>query len=152
MPLHGPNQWPREELLPGFRATVEAYFQALTALGHKLLRLLALSLQLPGEVYCRALQGLHPRMPEELQYGSTATHYIQYSTKVLGTFRSRVAVYSCLYEPHRQIQHFRLSLLGPASWRTTGRLAAGLLSPQPHTQHRMHARMHNHTLSADARR
>jgi isopenicillin N synthase-like dioxygenase len=81
LPLHGPNQWPREELLPGFRATVVAYFQALTALGHKLLRLLALSLQLPGEVYCRALQGLHPRMPEELQYGSTAIntlHTVQY--------------------------------------------------------------------------
>lgn len=48
LPLHGPNQWPREELLPGFRATVEAYFQALTTLGNRLLRLLALSLKLPG--------------------------------------------------------------------------------------------------------
>jgi len=49
LPLHGPNQWPSEELLPGFRATITAYFEALTALAHKLLRLLALSLQLPGE-------------------------------------------------------------------------------------------------------
>lgn len=48
LPLHGPNQWPREDLLPGFRATVTAYFEALTALGHKLLRLLALSLKMPG--------------------------------------------------------------------------------------------------------
>jgi hypothetical protein len=48
LPLHGPNQWPREDLLPGFRAAVTAYFDELTALGHKLLRLLALSLKLPG--------------------------------------------------------------------------------------------------------
>lgn len=48
LPLHGPNQWPSEDLLPGFRATITAYFDALTALGHKLLRLLALSLKLPG--------------------------------------------------------------------------------------------------------
>lgn len=51
LPLHGPNQWPSEELLPGFRATITAYFEALTALAHKLLRLLALSLQLPGDYF-----------------------------------------------------------------------------------------------------
>lgn len=50
LPLHGPNQWPREDLLPGFRAAVTAYFEAVTALGHKLLRLLALSLKLPGAI------------------------------------------------------------------------------------------------------
>jgi hypothetical protein len=48
LPLHGPNQWPAEELLPGFRATMTAYFEALSSLSHKLLRLVALSLQLPG--------------------------------------------------------------------------------------------------------
>ena len=48
LPLHGPNQWPSESLLPGFKAAVTAYFDALTELGHKLLRLLALSLKLPG--------------------------------------------------------------------------------------------------------
>lgn len=49
LPLHGPNQWPPEALLPGFRPAVETYFAALTALGHRLLRLLALSLGLaPG--------------------------------------------------------------------------------------------------------
>jgi isopenicillin N synthase-like dioxygenase len=48
LPLHGPNQWPSEALLPGFRAAVTSYFDALTDLGHKLLRLLALALKLPG--------------------------------------------------------------------------------------------------------
>lgn len=48
LPLHGPNQWPSEQQLPGFRATITAYFDALLVLGHKLLRLLALSLDLPG--------------------------------------------------------------------------------------------------------
>jgi isopenicillin N synthase-like dioxygenase len=48
LPLHGPNQWPAEALLPGFRQTVSAYIQAQTQLAFKLLRLLALALQLPG--------------------------------------------------------------------------------------------------------
>ncbi|KIZ06914.1 hypothetical protein MNEG_1040 [Monoraphidium neglectum] len=49
LPLHGPNLWPPEKLLPGFRATTEAYFSSVTALGHRLLRLLAISLDLePG--------------------------------------------------------------------------------------------------------
>jgi hypothetical protein len=42
-------------------------------------------------------------------------------------------VYSCLYEPNRQIQHLCLSLLGRASWCTTGRLIAELLSPHTHS-------------------
>ncbi|WIA38103.1 hypothetical protein OEZ86_001465 [Tetradesmus obliquus] len=48
LPLHGPNQWPPEQLLPGFRQTVTAYCDAATGLGMRLLRLLALSLGLPG--------------------------------------------------------------------------------------------------------
>lgn len=59
LPLHGPNQWPSEDLLPGFRATITAYFEALTALGHKLLRLLALSLQLPGEAQTQHATAQH---------------------------------------------------------------------------------------------
>lgn len=51
LPLHGPNQWPSEALLPGFRAAVTSYFDALTDLGHKLLRLLALALKLPGDYF-----------------------------------------------------------------------------------------------------
>jgi isopenicillin N synthase-like dioxygenase len=47
LPLHGPNVWPPEALVPGFRAATEAYFSALTALGFRLLRLLAESLGLP---------------------------------------------------------------------------------------------------------
>jgi isopenicillin N synthase-like dioxygenase len=33
IPLHGPNQWPDAEVLPHFRAAVEAYFEACTSLG-----------------------------------------------------------------------------------------------------------------------
>jgi len=47
LPLHGPNQWPREELVPGYRATAEAYLAAMMALGARMLRVLALSLGLP---------------------------------------------------------------------------------------------------------
>lgn len=37
-----------EQLLPGYRAATEAYFDALCSLGSRLLRLLALSLRLPA--------------------------------------------------------------------------------------------------------
>jgi isopenicillin N synthase-like dioxygenase len=42
--LHGINQWPE---LPGFRAAVESYFDAIMALGDRLLGPLALCLDLP---------------------------------------------------------------------------------------------------------
>lgn len=51
LPLHGPNVWPPEALLPGFRAATEAYFGAMTGLGHRLLRLLALSLGLAPDYF-----------------------------------------------------------------------------------------------------
>jgi isopenicillin N synthase-like dioxygenase len=43
-PLHGPNQWPT---LPGFRATMEEYFNAVESLGRTLLGAFALALNLP---------------------------------------------------------------------------------------------------------
>eukprot|EP00879_Flechtneria_rotunda_P019606 GHRR01020600.1.p1 GENE.GHRR01020600.1~~GHRR01020600.1.p1 ORF type:complete len:269 (+),score=76.30 GHRR01020600.1:898-1704(+) len=63
-PLHGPNQWPSEDLVPRFRATVTEYFDAVTAVGHKLLRLLALSLNLPAhffeQYFTRPMLALRP--------------------------------------------------------------------------------------------
>lgn len=43
-PLHGPNRWPPE--LPWFRPVAERYFAETLALGNRLLRVLALSLDL----------------------------------------------------------------------------------------------------------
>ena len=49
LPLHGPNVWPPDALLPGWRATMERYAAACRELGMRLTRLLALALQLePG--------------------------------------------------------------------------------------------------------
>ena len=45
--MQGPNQWPSPELLPGYRPAVTAYFDAVSAVGRRLLHLLALGLGLP---------------------------------------------------------------------------------------------------------
>lgn len=48
-PLHGPNLWPDEDLVPGFRAAVEDYFAALRRLAEQLMRGFALALALPPD-------------------------------------------------------------------------------------------------------
>lgn len=46
LPLHGPNQWPSEELVPGYRAATEAYKAEVERVGFRVLRLLGLGLGL----------------------------------------------------------------------------------------------------------
>ena len=46
MALVGPNQWPPEDLLPGFRACVEDYFRRLSTLARELLQIMSLALGL----------------------------------------------------------------------------------------------------------
>ncbi len=46
MALVGPNQWPPEDLLPGFREVVSDYFTRLSAVAQQLLRLMSLTLGL----------------------------------------------------------------------------------------------------------
>lgn len=46
MALVGPNQWPPESLLPGFRACVDDYFARLSALARELLQIMSLALGL----------------------------------------------------------------------------------------------------------
>jgi isopenicillin N synthase-like dioxygenase len=50
-PLHGPNLFPED--MPGLRAAVLAYMREMTALGHVLLRGIALSLALPEDELTR---------------------------------------------------------------------------------------------------
>jgi len=47
----GPNQWPVEATLPGFRGACEAYMAQMQALSRRLMRLIALSLGLPGDYF-----------------------------------------------------------------------------------------------------
>jgi isopenicillin N synthase-like dioxygenase len=54
LPLHGPNRWPARH--PWLREAAEAYFAATLALGKRLLRVFAASLDLPEDFflqYCR---------------------------------------------------------------------------------------------------
>lgn len=46
--MQGPNQWPSPELLPDYRPAITAYFDAVSAVGRRLLHLLALGLGLPS--------------------------------------------------------------------------------------------------------
>ncbi|CAL8469967.1 g9509 [Coccomyxa elongata] len=55
-PLHGPNQWPSPELLPEYKRVTMAYFEAVTALGMRLLRLLALALNMEPDFFLHMFQ------------------------------------------------------------------------------------------------
>lgn len=47
----GPNQWPVEELLPGFRANLTTYYDAIESLGHKMLAVYARALDLSADYF-----------------------------------------------------------------------------------------------------
>lgn len=53
LPLHGPNQWPSG--LPGWRETLQEYYDAATDLGRKLMQAFALALELPEDWFDRWL-------------------------------------------------------------------------------------------------
>ena len=46
MALVGPNQWPSESTIPGFRETVDDYFSRLSGLSRQILRMMSLALDL----------------------------------------------------------------------------------------------------------
>lgn len=48
-PLQGPNQWPREDLVPGFRAMAETYVDQMTTLARKLVAAIATSLDMEAD-------------------------------------------------------------------------------------------------------
>lgn len=57
--LVGPNQWPTEALLPGFRATVTDYFERLAELSRQLLRAMSIALGL-DETHIERVFGANP--------------------------------------------------------------------------------------------
>ncbi len=48
---HGPNHWPDETLLPGWKAGMMAYYDAMEALGYSLLPVYARALDLPADYF-----------------------------------------------------------------------------------------------------
>lgn len=48
---HGPNHWPDERLLPGWRAEMSAYYDAMERLGHRMLPVYARALDLPADYF-----------------------------------------------------------------------------------------------------
>jgi isopenicillin N synthase-like dioxygenase len=81
-PLQGPNQWPDEQSLPGFRATIEHYVDEMSTLSRKMVRAIALSLDLPADSLDRYfddpttfLRLLHyPTQPQEEGLFGSAPH------------------------------------------------------------------------------
>jgi len=51
IPLHGANLIPGDDVLPGFRATILEYMDAVTRLGHRVLEGIARSLDLPADYF-----------------------------------------------------------------------------------------------------
>jgi isopenicillin N synthase-like dioxygenase len=54
-PLHGPNQWPGD--LPGWKETMQGYYDALVKLGREIMHAFALALELPENHFDRWLTG-----------------------------------------------------------------------------------------------
>ncbi|CAM6118539.1 unnamed protein product [Calypogeia fissa] len=82
-PLHGPNQWPSDELLIGWRETMQKYYSEILNLGQAVASLIALALDLDGDFFQSvfttpmvALRLLHytaePSRPEEGVFGCGA--------------------------------------------------------------------------------
>jgi isopenicillin N synthase-like dioxygenase len=81
-PLQGPNQWPREDLVPGFRSTMENYVTEMTGLAHLMIGLIARALGADRAALMRHfekpttfLRLLHyPPQPEEAGLFGSAPH------------------------------------------------------------------------------
>ncbi len=81
-PLQGPNQWPDESLVPGFRATIETYVTQMTALARNMLDAITLALGMPRGAIATPfdkpttfLRLLHyPTQPEEDGLFGSAPH------------------------------------------------------------------------------
>ncbi|DBA70484.1 TPA: hypothetical protein ACH3X2_011889 [Trebouxia sp. C0005] len=83
LPLHGPNQWPPEALLPGYKAAMNTYMDAVRNLADRLLPLIAMALRLPSNFFdlyfhkpIGTLRPLHYNaqmsLPDEGIYGAGA--------------------------------------------------------------------------------
>lgn len=81
-PLQGPNQWPDEAMLPGFKGAIERYVEAMGTLGRKMVGAIARSLDLPADSLDRYFEDpttflrlLHyPTQPREEGLFGSAPH------------------------------------------------------------------------------
>ncbi|KAI5810558.1 hypothetical protein BZA77DRAFT_297712 [Pyronema omphalodes] len=56
--LRGPNQWPDEDLIPGFRKTMETYIEKMTQLSTDFTALIAEAIGLPRDAFERFYEGI----------------------------------------------------------------------------------------------
>jgi len=69
--LLGPNQWPPEELAPGFKPALERWFAEMALLADDLLRLLALSLELEESHFDRLFGAERMSLTKLISYPET---------------------------------------------------------------------------------
>ena len=67
--LQGPNAWPDPVALPRFREKVTRYFESVSGLGPRVMRLVALAFELPGDYFAS------PGMFDEPLVTLGANHY-----------------------------------------------------------------------------
>ena len=68
--LH-PNQWPPEDILPGFRKVVERWLNEVTGLANRLMGLLALSLELDHDYFERTFGDERMSLTKLIRYPAT---------------------------------------------------------------------------------
>lgn len=72
-PMHGRNLIPSDDVLPGFRAAIQAYMDQVTMLGHQVIAALAESLELPADYFWQRYTGDPLILFRIFQYPSRTT-------------------------------------------------------------------------------
>jgi isopenicillin N synthase-like dioxygenase len=92
-PLHGPNQWPQEDHLPGFRKSVLAYYELMEQLSRRVLRVLCGAMSIPSSEFLPKFENqlaqlrllYYPAQPadNDLSLGVRAHHDTSFMTMLV---------------------------------------------------------------------
>jgi len=100
----GPNRWPKEELLPGFRDTIEEYMRRMGEVAAKFLRLVAEAIGLPPDSFEQFLEPKGGRWEQQhklkiVKYPDVAGLPAGATTQGVGPHKGSVHPYICNTSP-----------------------------------------------------